>query len=140
MKKFILITIAVCVAMFVCVGNKAFAAVPDGYKTHQLTGFSVGLPAEFEKADGWSSESNLSFNSNAVNVRDDGDEYLSSANINVYDMDGDIEEINEYAQNMVGSAKAMWSTGASSLSTRTARSPAEPSHTMAPMPSSMTVS
>ena len=107
MKKFILITIAVCVAMFVCVGNKAFAAVPDGYKTHQLTGFSVGLPAEFVKADGWSSESNLSFNSNAVNVRDDGDEYLSSANINVYDMDGDIEEINEYAQNMVGSAKAM---------------------------------
>ena len=88
MKKFILITIAVCVAMFVCVGNKAFAAVPDGYKTYQLTGFSVGLPAEFEKADGWSSESNLSFNSNAVNVRDDGDEYLSSANINVYDMDG----------------------------------------------------
>ena len=107
MKKFILITIAACVAMFVCVGNKAFAAVPDGYKTHQLTGFSVGLPAEFVKADGWSSESNLSFNSNAVNVRDDGDEYLSSANINVYDMDGDIEEINDYAQNMVGSAKAM---------------------------------
>jgi hypothetical protein len=107
MKKFILITLAASVAMVLCVGNKAFAAVPDGYKTHQLTGFSVSLPSEFVKADGWSSESSLSFNSNAVNVRDDGDEYLSSANINVYDMDGDIEEINDYAQNMVGSAKAM---------------------------------
>ena len=40
-------------------------------------------------------------------MRDDGDEYLSSANINVYDMDGDIEELNEYVQNMVGSDMAM---------------------------------
>lgn len=107
MKKFIMITLAASVAMILCVGNKALAAVPDGYKTHELTGFSVSLPSEFVKADGWSSESNLSFNSNAINVRDDGDEYLSSANINVYDMDGDIEELNEYVQNMVGSAMAM---------------------------------
>ena len=107
MKNIILMTLAASVAMVLCVNNKAFAAVPDGYKTHELTGYRVSLPSEFVKADGWSSDDNLSFNSNAINVRDDGDEYLSSANINVYEMEGDIEELNDYVQNMVGSARAM---------------------------------
>lgn len=107
MKNIIMMTLAASVAMVLCVNNKAFAAVPDGYKTHELPGYRVSLPAEFEKSDGWSSDDNLSFNSNAINVRDDGDEYLSSANINVYEMEGDIEELNDYVQNMVGSARAM---------------------------------
>lgn len=107
MKNIIMMTLVASVAMVLCVSNKAMAAVPDGYKTHELTNYRVSLPAEFVKSDGWSSENNLSFNSNAVNVRDDGDEYLSSANINVYEMEGNIEELNDYAQNMVGSARAM---------------------------------
>ena len=49
----------------------------------------------------------MSFNSNAVNVRDDGDEYLSSVTFNVYETEGDISELNEYAENMKGSAMAM---------------------------------
>ena len=107
MKRFILIAFAASVAMLLCVGNKAQAAVPDGYITHELTGFRVSLPSEFEKSEGWNTEMNLSFNSNAINVRDDGYEYLSSATINVYDMEGDIEHASEYAQNMMGSAMAM---------------------------------
>ena len=51
----------------------------------------------------------MSFNSNAVNVRDDGDEYLSSATISVYETETDIEDLNlnEVAQNMMWSARAM---------------------------------
>ena len=107
MKSLIKIALATSVAMLLCVGNKALAAVPDGYITHELTGFRVSLPSEFEKNEGWNTEMNLSFGSNAINVRDDGDEYLSSATINVYDMEGDIENALEYAQNMKGSAMAM---------------------------------
>ncbi len=102
-----MMTLAASVAIVLSVGSKALAAVPESYTTHELTGFCVSLPAEFEKSEGWSSESTLSFNSNAVNVRDDGEEYLSSATINVYDMEGDIENLNEYAQNMMWSIKAM---------------------------------
>lgn len=51
----------------------------------------------------------MSFNSNAVNVRDDGEEYLSSATISLYEMDTDMEDLNmnEVGQNMMWSAKAM---------------------------------
>ena len=106
MKKLILMSLAATVAMVWCT-NRAFAAVPEGHKTLELSGFYVSVPEEFEKAEGWSSESNMSLNSNATNIRDDGEEYLSSATINVYDMDGSIAELNEYAQNMMWSAKAM---------------------------------
>ncbi len=109
MKKYILMSLAATVVMILCASNKAFAAVPDGYKTLDFPSFTVSLPNEFEKSEGWSSESQMSFNSNAVNVRDDGDEYLSSANISIYEMDSDIEDLNmnEFAQNMTGSARAM---------------------------------
>ncbi len=107
MKKLILMSLAASVAMILCVSNKAFAAVPEGYKTIDYPAFTVSIPNEFEKSEGWSSETQMSFNSNAVNVRDDGDEYLSSATINVYETEGEIDEINEFAQNMKGSATAM---------------------------------
>ena len=109
MKKYILMSLAATVVMILCASNKAFAAVPDGYKTLDFPSFTVSLPNEFEKSEGWSSESQMSFNSNAVNVRDDGDEYLSSATINVYETESDTENLNmnEYAQNMMWSAKAM---------------------------------
>lgn len=107
MKKFIMMSLAASVAMVLCVSSKAFAAVPDGYKTIDYPAFTVSLPAEFEKSEGWSCETQMSFNSNAVNVRDDGDEYLSSATITVYETEGEIEELNEFAQNMMWSAKAM---------------------------------
>lgn len=107
MKRFILMSLAACVAMVWCAGSKAFAAVPEGYKTIELTGFHVSIPGEFEKSEGWSSEYSKSFNSNAINIRDDGEEYLSSATINVYDDTGSIDEMNQYAQNLTGSAQAM---------------------------------
>ncbi len=107
MKKLILMSLAASVAMILCVSNKAFAAVPEGYKTIDYPAFTVSIPNEFEKSEGWSSETQMSFNSNAVNVRDDGDEYLSSATINVYETEGEIDELNEFAQNMKGSATAM---------------------------------
>lgn len=111
MKNILLqITIAASVAMVLCFNSiHAQAAVPEGYKTFDFPGFTVSLPNEFQKSEGWSSESQMSFNSNAVNVRDDGDEYLSSANISVYEMENDIEDLNlnEFAENMTGSAKAM---------------------------------
>lgn len=107
---FIQITIAASVAMALCTSSiNAQAAVPEGYKTFDFPSFTVSIPNEFEKSEGWSSESQMSWNSNAVNVRDDGDEYLSSATINVYETESDIEDLNmnEYAQNMMWSAKAM---------------------------------
>ena len=107
MKKLILMSLAASVAMILCVSNKAFAAVPEGYKTIDYPAFTVSIPNEFEKSEGWSCETQMSFNSNAVNVRDDGDEYLSSATINVYETEGEIDELNEFAQNMKGSATAM---------------------------------
>ena len=107
MKKFIMMSLAASVAMVLCVSSKAFAAVSDGYKTIDYPAFTVSLPAEFEKSEGWSCETQMSFNSNAVNVRDDGDEYLSSATISVYETEGEIDEINDFAQNMKGSATAM---------------------------------
>ena len=108
MKKFIIIALAASFAMLFT-SSKAFAAVPEGYKALDFPGFTVSIPNEFEKSEGWSSESQMSFNSNAVNVRDDGDEYLSSANISIYEMDSDIEDLNmnEFALNMTGSARAM---------------------------------
>ena len=107
MKKYILMSLAATVVMILCASNKAFAAVPDGYKTLDFPSFTVSLPNEFEKSEGWSCETQMSFNSNAVNVRDDGDEYLSSATISVYETEGEIDELNEFAQNMKGSATAM---------------------------------
>ena len=107
MKKLFLMSLAASVAMVLCVSNKAFAAVPEGYKTIDFPGFTVSIPNEFEKSEGWSCETQMSFNSNAVNVRDDGDEYLSSATITVYETEGEIDELNEFAQNMMWSAKAM---------------------------------
>lgn len=102
------ITIAASVVMALCISSfHANATVPEGYKTIQVGSFQVSIPAEFEKSEGWSSESQMSFNSNAVNVRDDGDEYLSSVTFNVYETEGDITELNEYAENMKGSAMAM---------------------------------
>ena len=111
MKNILLrISIAASVAMMLCFNAiNANAAVPDGYKTLDYPGFTVSIPNEFEKSEGWSSESQMSFNSNAVNVRDDGEEYLSSATINVYEIESNLEELNlnEVAQNMMWSAKAM---------------------------------
>lgn len=89
---------------------QAATAVPEDYRTYELSGFCVSLPGEFEKSDGWSSETNMSFNSNKLNLRDDGDEYISSATINVYDMEGDITELNQYAENMLWSVKAQEET------------------------------
>ncbi len=111
MKNILLkITIAASVAMVLCFNAvNARAAAPEGYKALDFPGFTVSLPDEFQKSEGWSSESQMSFNSNAVNVRDDGDEYLSSATINLYEMDTDMEDLNlnEVGQNMMWSAKAM---------------------------------
>ena len=111
MKNILLkITIAASVAMVLCFNAvNAYAAAPEGYKTLDFPGFTVSLPDEFQKSEGWSSESQMSFNSNAVNVRDDGDEYLSSATITLYEMDTDMEDLNmnEAAQNVLWSAKAM---------------------------------
>ena len=111
MKNILLrISIAASVAMMLCFNAiNANAAVPDGYKTLDYPGFTVSIPDEFEKSEGWSSESQMSFNSNAVNVRDDGEEYLSSATISVYETETDMEglNLNEVAQNMMWSARAM---------------------------------
>lgn len=109
MKKLIMMALAASVAMVWCAGSKAIAAVPEGYKTLDFPSFTVSLPNEFEKSEGWSSESQKSFNSNAVKVRDDGDEYLSSANISIYETETYFEDLNmnEYAENMTGSARAM---------------------------------
>ena len=85
----------------------AATAVPEGYNTFELTGFYVSLPAEFQKSEGWSTETTMSFNSDAVNLRDDGDEYGSSATVNVYDVEGRIGNLSEYAENMKWSVKAM---------------------------------
>lgn len=108
MKNLILITLAASIAIL-CSSSKVFAAAPEGYKTIDFPSFTVSIPNEFEKSEGWSSESQMSWNSNAVNVRDDGEEYLSSATINVYEMETDMEDLNlnEVAQNMMWSAKAM---------------------------------
>ena len=92
MKKFIMIVLAASFAMLFT-SSKAFAAVPEGYKALDFPGFTVSIPNEFEKSEGWSSESQMSFNSNAVNVRDDGEEYLSSATISLYEMETDMEEV-----------------------------------------------
>ena len=80
---------------------------PEGYVTHELTGFVVSLPAEFIKSEGWSSETSISLNSDESLLWDDGDEYSSSATINVYDFEGNINDLNEYAQNMLWSVKAL---------------------------------
>ena len=102
MKNIFLITLAASFAMLFT-SSKAFAAVPEGYKTLDFPGFTVSIPNEFEKSEGWSSESQMSFNSNAVNVRDDGD------TITLYETETDMEDLNlnEAAQNMMWSAKAM---------------------------------
>ena len=85
----------------------ARAAADEGYHTYELSGFTVKVPAEFVKSEGWSSETNLSLNSEAVNLREDGEEYGSSATVNVYDFEGSITDLNEYANNMLWSVKAM---------------------------------
>ena len=107
---FINFSIAACFAIALCSFSiNAHAAAPEGYKTIDFPSFTVSIPDEFQKSEGWSSESQMSWNSNAVNVRDDGDEYLSSATINVYETETDMEDLNlnEVAQNMMWSAKAM---------------------------------
>ncbi len=104
------ITIAASVAMVLCFNAvNAYAAAPEGYKTLDFPGFTVSIPDEFQKSEGWSSESQMSFNSNAINVRDDGNEYLSSSTISLYEMDTDMEDLNlnKVGQNMMWSAKAM---------------------------------
>lgn len=107
-NRLLKISVAATVALAFCTSAfRADAAVPEGYKTIKVGGFLVSIPAEFEKSEGWSSESQMSFNSNAVNVRDDGEEYLSSVTFNVYETEGDISELNQYAENMKGSAMAM---------------------------------
>ena len=109
MKNLLLqITIAASVAMALCTSTfHVNATVPEGYKTYEVGSFLVSIPAEFMKSEGWSSETQMSFNSNAINVRDDGEEYLSSVTFNVFETEGDISELNEYAENMKGSAMAM---------------------------------
>ena len=110
MKTLLLkITLVASVVIALCSTIHAHAAVPEGYKTINLPGFTVSIPDECQKSEGWSSESQMSFNSNSVNVRDDGDEYLSSLTINVYETETDMEDLNlnEVAQNMMWSAKAM---------------------------------
>ena len=108
MKNFILITLAASFAMLFT-SSKVFAAVPEGYRTLDFPGFTVSIPNEFEKSEGWSSDSQKSFNSNAVNVRDDGNEYLSSATITLYETETYMEDLNldEVAKDMMWSAKAM---------------------------------
>lgn len=85
----------------------AAAIVPEGYKTYELTGFYVSLPDEFNKSEGWSAESTMSFNSDALHLWGNGEEYSSSATVNVYDIEGSIDNISEYAENMKWSVKAM---------------------------------
>ena len=109
MKELLVNIIAVAFVMMALCPNviKAATPVPEGYKTFELTGFQVSVPDEFSQSEGWSTESNISLNSNAVNVRDDGYEYISSATISAYDFDGSIDNLSEYAQNMMWSVKAM---------------------------------
>ena len=83
------------------------AAAPDGYKTYELTGFYVDIPDEFNKSEGWSSDTNMRLDSDKSNLWDDGDEYSSSATIDVYDFEGSVSNLNEYAQNMLWSVKAL---------------------------------
>lgn len=82
-------------------------AVPEGSNRYELSGFYISVPAEFVKSEGWSSETNIRLNSEALNEREDGEEYSSSATIDAYDFDGNITELNEYAENMKWSVKAM---------------------------------
>ena len=103
------IFMATAIVMMALCGSPihAASAAPEGYKTFELTGFRVSVPVEFNKSEGWSSDSNISLNSDAINQREDGNEYSSSATINAYDIEGSIENLNEYAQNMMWSVKAM---------------------------------
>ncbi|MBR5726387.1 MAG: hypothetical protein IKX56_06615 [Muribaculaceae bacterium] len=110
MKKTVHHIIMAAVILVTTIGGSvshAAAAVPEGYKTFELTGFYVSLPDEFNKSEGWSTETTMSFNSDAVHEWEDGDEYSSFATVNVYDVDGTIENIGEYAENMKWSVKAM---------------------------------
>ena len=99
--------VTIMLALTVPTAPTAHAQAPEGYITHELTGFVVSLPAEFIKSDGWSSETSISLNSDELLLWDDGDEYSSSATINVYDFEGNINDLNEYAQNMLWSVKAL---------------------------------
>ena len=85
----------------------AARTAPEGYKTYELPWFSVSVPDEFNKSEGWSSETTMRLDSDKINTRDDGEEYSSSATIDIYQMEGDIADLNEFANNMVWSIKAM---------------------------------
>lgn len=91
------------IVLMTCAGTIPATASEDGaqegYKTYELSEFFVSIPAEFVKQEGWSSETNMRLNSEAYNLRDDGEEYSSSATIDVYYVEGDIPNINEYAAN-----------------------------------------
>lgn len=99
-----IVTVSVFMAMWAITGNAAETYV---FKTYQLTNFSVDIPEEFNLSEGWSSETNLRFDSDARHEWDDGDEYSSSATIDIYEFDGTIENLTEYANNMVWSVKAL---------------------------------
>ena len=103
----IIMAVAIVVTAMWGTPMRAAAVVPEGYKTFELTGFLVSVPAEFNQSEGWSTESSISLNSDAVNVLEDGEEHGSSATINAYDLEGNIGNLNEYAQNMLWSVKAM---------------------------------
>ena len=103
-----IITVMLCFVMALCPNIIiALTPAPEGYKTFELTGFQVSVPDEFNKSEGWSSESTISLNSDACHVWEDGEEYSSSATINAYDYEGNVTDLNEYAQNMLWSVKAM---------------------------------
>ena len=79
--------------------SRAADTETDEYKTYELSQFFVNIPSEFVKQEGWSSENNMRLNSEAYNLHDDGEEYSSSATIDVYYVEGNILDINEYAAN-----------------------------------------
>ena len=110
MKKIfvnILMVIA-CVAIALCANTShAATATLEGYNTYELSGFTVNIPDEFVKSEGWSTETTMRLGSDKLNMRDDGGEYSSSATIDVYVFDGNVENLNEYAENMKWSVKAM---------------------------------
>lgn len=76
-------------------------------KTYQVKGFSVDIPEEFVKSEGWSSETNMRLNSEASHMMEDGEEYSSSATIDVYQFDDQIQDLNQCAITMKCSREAL---------------------------------
>ena len=97
-------TMSILMAMWATAGHAIETEIITAY---QLTNFSVEIPAEFNLLEGWSSETSMRFDSETIHEWDDGEEYSSSATIDIYEFEGTIENLTEYANNMVWSVKAM---------------------------------